>query len=412
MLLFTDSIGETLCGGEESMGIFLTLYHFEMKKILRRRTTAVSLFIGILVIGMLMGMPLAQDGYYYKYEAGQELPERVRRPNREIEAVRREYLITFEGQILDGWLMEQWKQAYLDSEAGTKQWNLNGYKPFLYLNTMPDLQEASAEDFYRRYTCLSEQEREGLTEAELAYWEEKADGLAPYTVGYAGGWQTMISITLVYTLITTLVVTVGVCDLFSQEHRFRTDQLALSGAKGRKLLFAAKMAAGASLAAGVAALGFLVQLAACGILYGFSGFGVSIQFLEAGDGCLYPLSGGQFAVLILALLALGSVMVSSFVMLLSELTRTPMAGLIAVFLMGLMSILGIFQRIGGVVWQIFSYLPAERIRTEILREYRLVRLGNLQFNCIEFSFLLYPLLAVFFGFLCWKCYNRFQVAGR
>lgn len=393
--------------------VFLTLYRFEMRK-LRRKTTMAAVLLGMLMMAVLTAWPVGQDGYYYRYEAGWELPERVLRPAGEIELIRREYLTAFEGRKLDETLMSQWKEAYLDSEAGTAQWNLNEYTPFLYLNTREELTEASAADFYETYNRLSltEEEKEELTEAELAYWEAKAASLPPYTVGYAGIWKNMLSVSSLYSLVTLLVTAVGTCDLFSREHRLRTDQLTLTGAKGRRCLFAAKLAAGSTLSVGTAVLGAVVQLAVGGLLYGFDGAEASVQLLLAGNGCLYRLSAGQAVILLAALLALVAAAAGIFIMLLSEWRRSPLPGLVVSFLFGIMSMLGTLRQVGGTVRWLCSYLPTERIRTEILTEYHLVRIGGRLFHCIEVSFILYPLLAVLLGFLCWKCYDGFQVTGR
>lgn len=59
--------------------------------------------------------------------------------------------------------------------------------------------------------------------------------------------------------------------------------------------------------------------------------------------------------------------------------------------------------------QITSYLPFCRVSTATLTDYYL---APFRLNAIQFSFLLYGLLVLGLGGLCWLCYRSYQVIGR
>lgn len=66
-----------------------------------------------------------------------------------------------------------------------------------------------------------------------------------------------------------------------------------------------------------------------------------------------------------------------------------------------LTLLVLFYGTDGLTKQIFSLLPFCRISLDTLQDFYLVILGPFQFTALLFSFLLYALLAVLCGGLCW-----------
>lgn len=393
---------------------FGMLYLFELKKILGQRLISVSVLLGAFLILAANISPLLGTGYYYRYDAPQGTVERSPGSYGEIEALRREYLRTLSGQVLDEVLMDRLKENYRDSEAGTIQWNLNAYSPFLYLNTTEHRSRASAEEFYGEQVLRFQRENrsEALTTAELAYWQELAGTLEPLTLDYAGGWQAMAEHCGLLCQVTVLLVTVGLCRFCSEEHRARTDQLVLSSAKGKTEAFWARLAAGASFAAGLALAFSLLQIILCGVWYGPDGFSTPLQLWTEGSSSALHLSIGQFVLVLLALLVLACAMTGAFVMLLSEWFRSAVPAMAVPFALAAAAVLDLFGGKGRLAEQIAGYLPFYRIGTYTLEDYYLVIFGGLPLNGIQFSFVLYFLLAGLFGILYRKCYRSYQVTGR
>lgn len=331
-----------------------------------------------------------------------------------MEKLRRDSLRALPGQVLDEALMDQLKENYRDSQAGTIQWNLNAYAPFLYLNTMEDQSGASAEGFYRQQAEHFQKESIStpLTDAELAYWQEQAAGLGPIHLDYAGGWQAMVERCGLLCQAAVLLVTAALCRFCSEEHRARTDQLVLSSEKGKTTAFWARCAAGVSFAVGIALVFSALQMALCGALYGMDGFAAPLQLWVEGSFSALHVSMGQFVLILLGLLVLACGMAAVFVMLLSELFGTAIPALVVPFALSAASILELFVGNGRWMEQAASYLPFFRVSADTLQDYYLVTLGSFQLNSIQFSVVLYLLLAGLFGLLYRICHRRYQVTGR
>ena len=395
------------------MNIFGALYLYELKKIRQQKMLPVSVLIGAILVVALTVVPFFGNGYYYTYSAEDGSVDRVSVPFREVEAVRRDYLRSLSGQVLDEAMMEQMKENYTKSDMGTIQWNLNPYSPFQYLNVREDRSGASAEDFYQSQVSVYDaQAQNKLTDEERSYWKEMASGLKAFKLDYAGGWQAVVWNFDLLCLITMLLVTVGLCGSFSGEHQYRTDQLVLSSARGRNTLFVVRCSAGISYAVIVALGMFLLEIGVCSITYGLDGFSTPLQLWETGLFCALHLSIGQLTLVFLALLLLASAMTGTFVMLLSERFRTAVPAVAVPFVISGVTLLDLFRGKGRLIEQIISYLPSCRISKRTLEDYYLVHFGNIQMNSIQFSIVLYLLLTGLFGALCWQCYRNYQVTGR
>lgn len=99
-------------------------------------------------------------------------------------------------------------------------------------------------------------------------------------------------------------------------------------------------------------------------------------------------------------------------MFLSEFLRNAIPALAVPFLLSGLSLLDLFYGTDRLTEQISSYLPFCRISLDTLQDFYLVTLGPLQFNPLQFSFLLYALLTLLCGGLCWCSYRSYQVTGR
>ena len=396
------------------MKAFGVLYLFEWKKILRQGLVPAAILLGVLLLLAANISPLLGTGYYYRYDAQRGTVDRAVMPYGEVEKLRRDSLRALSGQVLDEALMDQLKENYRDSQAGTIQWNLNAYSPFLYLNTMEDRSIASAEDFYRQQAERFQKENVSapLTDGELAYWQGQAAGLGPMYLDYAGGWQAMAEHCGLLCQIAVLLVTAALCRFCSEEHRARTDQLVLSSEKGKTTAFWARCAAGVSFAVGIALVFSALQMALCGALYGMDGFAAPLQLWVEGSFSALHVSMGQFVLILLGLLVPACAMAAVFVMLLSELFGTAIPALVVPFALSAASILELFMGNGRWMEQAASYLPFFRVSADTLQDYYLVTLGSLQLNSIQFSVVLYLLLAGLFGLLYRICHRRYQVTGR
>lgn len=393
------------------MKAFGTLYIFELKKILGQRLVLVSLLLGVVMIFGWNLLTFSSTGYYYNvYDAQDRTVERQIGNYGEVEALCRDYMRGLSGQLLDDSLMEQLAAGYADSDTGTILSNLDSYSPFAYLNTMLGQDGVTAQSFYRDKVrrFVVNQEDCLLTDKEVDYWQEKASSLGPFTLDYAGGWHSMAWDSGLLCQVAVLLSAMCLCRLFSEEHRTRTDQLVLASARGKTTAFWARWCAGVSFAAGLTLVFSGVYILVYGGFYGLDGFSTALQLWRQGVAPLH-LSMGGYVLVMLALLVLACVMTVAFVMLLSEWLRSAVLALVVPFLLSGITVLGLFQGGGRLVQQITSYLPFSRVSIATLTDYYL---APFRLNAIQFSFLLYVLLSLALGGLCWLCYRNYQVTGR
>lgn len=393
------------------MSNFVTLFRYEWKKLWGHKIVITFLLCSCIFMAGSMLFPYFGHGYEYQYSAEDSSVERVRAPYLNMELERKEYMSMLSGQVLDDELMEQLSQNYTDSTLGSKQWNLNEYAPFRYLNMLEDHSDASVDEFYRNDGFLENLRENGATARELSYWDTKLDAREPMVLDYCGGWYAIVERSDLLSLLTLLVVGIGLCPVFSEEHKIGMDQLALSSDNGKAPLFLAKCSVGVVFAVLVPVVLYLTQLLISGAVLGLGGFSAPLQLWADGGG-LWNCSVGQYSLLMVALLILAAVMLAVMVLFVSEATHSAIVATTIPFALAAVPLLGLFSQSNRFAARVLNYLPTVRISIETLKDYRLVQLGNLQMNCLTFSPVLYLLLAALFALLCWRFYHRCQVTGR
>ena len=387
---------------------YITLFRYEWKKLWHHIIVPIMLLIGCLFLTISMAFFYMGNGYAYLYHADDRSVERVSAPYLKIEQEGKEYLETLSGRIFDAGLMEQLSQNYSDSILGSKQWNLNEYAPFLYLNTLEDHASASFEDYYSNTGTLEYLKNNNATEEELSYWDKQLTKQTPIVLDYCGGWLSIIRHSDILSLLTILIVGIGLCPSFSEEHKNRTDQLLLSSKNGKCTLFLAKLLASICYAIFVPLILYGVQLLISTILFGLNGFFAPLQIWSEG-GDLWNYSVGQFSLMLTGILILSSIMLASMIVTISEITRNSVPTAIIPFAVAGVSLLCDFTQVSSSVSRIVNYFPTIRVSPITLQDYHLVRIFGHELNCLEFSPILYMVLTVFFSLICWVSYSHYQV---
>lgn len=393
------------------MNTFLTLCWYEWKKLWGRKSIIFFLVIASIFMVAMILLPYIGNGYEYRYYAEDGSVERISAPYLEIEKERKDYLLAYSGQILDDSLMQQLSRNYMDSALGTSQWNLNEYAPFRYLNTLEVHSAASADEFYDTSGFLQMLRQNHVSEGELSYWKQELDNRELIFLDYCGGWIALIKNTGLLSMLTMLIVGIGLCPVFSDEHKVHTDQLILSSQNGRRLLFFAKLLAGVSCAILIPIIFYFEQLVTCGAVFGLRGFSAPLRLWVDG-GNLWNFSVGQYSLLMLALLLIASIMLAALVLLVSEASRNGVPALIVSFTLVAVPLLGFYSPVGNFAERVFNYIPTIRVSIATLEDYYLVHIGNTYFNCIQFSSILYSSLSVILLLLCWQFYRCYQIVGR
>lgn len=342
---------------------FGTLVFYEMKKIMYRKNTWIT--IGILLILCLVLMAGMSFGSSY-----------------------------VEGEILE---------THKEGNAIDRK---NGLNPFT----------VTEEEFYEaRERAVSENwEKCKLKEKEKEYWQEKEDKLRkPFTYQYAEGYGYLISMNGVYMvcLLTTFLIAICMSCVFTEEHGKKTDQLILCSRLGRKQTYFAKILAGTVFSFLSGILFLVVTVAGSFLAYGSEG-GLAMLQLFAPDYS-YPLTVFQVLLIFSGILLLACVMTGIFAMALSEITKSnigTMAAIVAI--MFISRLIQVPENI-RMLSQLMNLFPLNILKLDAgFIDMRLFSIFGLKLTSWQFAPFLYALLIGIFVLVGKKVYCRYQVQGR
>lgn len=406
------------------MNNFGTLYRYEVKKILSRKLTWTAFLVCFFCIALTATVDLT--GKYY-------VDGEVADTHYHMFRVDQEYLRALSGRKLDQKLLEEMSAAYRKIPVSEERYTLTEeyqtyarpYSAVFQLVRLwtqqkgideirewePDeeaLYAARAENLEKEWQALR------LSEAEKAFWREKeARTEIPVTYLYHDGYR-KIAIHGMNTIGILVLLFICICmtSVFTEEHTRRTDQLILSGAKGKNTVYWAKLAAGTSVSAGCAAL--LSAFMACIVftVYGAEGFHASLQLCAYMWASSHALTIGQACLIAYTVLILTASFVSVMVMVLSEILHNNIATLAVC--MGLI-VAGIFVQVPyqyRVFAQIWDWLPLRFLNLQNIFD---IRLFSVFGHCLV-SWKVVPVLYVLAGaaaaFAGKIFYRNYQVSGR
>lgn len=398
---------------------FGTLFFYEMKKIMYRKNTWIT--IGILLVlfivlmgGMSFGSTYVDGEFLETHKEGNEID--------------RANGLKLSGRKLDDTLFNEMKNAYdgmekkeltymLTEEYQTKvrpysaiydivRYTPAGLNPFTI----------TEEEFYgaRERAVKESWKNYKLTEEEKEYWQEKEDKLVkPFTYQYADGYEYLISMNGVYMVCLMVSFLIAICMscVFTEEHGRKTDQLILCSRLGRKQTYFAKILAGVIVSFLAGALFLGITIAGSFLSYGSEGGSALLQLMAPNYS--YLLTDLQVFLILSGILLLACVLTGVFAMVLSEITKSnigTMATLVAIlFLARLIPIPEDLRLLS----QLMNYFPINILKLDAgFMDMRLVSIFGLKLTSWQFAPLLYVLLIGIFVLIGKKVYCRYQVHGR
>lgn len=410
---------------------FFTLYRFEIKKIFQKPYVPALLALCIALTVFLNVRPLlGEQTVAYVDEQQQFHFEAV--INYEAIQLERRFAREDAGKPLDNeavWTMQEMNRRYQEI--------YNQYVPDLTcvllnhslvfetlgrtgVNPVAEHIEYPADYAYQSLERGREEEFSSqlLSQEEIAYWEREGTRLTtPFVMEYTGGWRGILEKASWLNLMALVFALISLCSSFSDDDAYKTRPLLASAAHSRMPLTLARLAAGVSLACGCVLLLFGLTAAIQFFVHGAGGAQMSIQLLELesdqkGIGDVYlsnscrDMTAGQAVLVTVGMSLLIALFAGALSMLLSKLLRRGVPAL--ALPLGLLLLSMIFEppfyyydRVRAQIW---SYMPIQRLY--------LVTLGSFQLNSIQFSVVLYLLLAGLFGLLYRICYRHYQVTGR
>lgn len=397
------------------------LYRYEMKKIVKRKLVWVTFIIcmagiGVAVLAQLLGSYYVDgklvDSHYHMFQ------------------VDRGYEQALSGRTIDQQLLEETVAAYGRIPAEEERYTLTEEyqtyaRPYSAVFNLIRFWTGMEYDVVRNWTAdenvFYEARRDRLeeewktyrlSETEKAFWQEKETQIKmPLCYFYHEGYY--VSVRRVFQtvgLLMLLFIAISLPGVFADEHTRRTDQLILAGAKGKNLVYYAKLLAGVSFAVIVSLLFAVFTVGLSLSVYGTEGFQTAIQI---SDGTYsYPLTLGQACLIEYGILIVTSVLAAVFVMILSEALHSNIAALavsVGMIISGMIITVPDQYR---VIAQIWNWLPMIFLEPWKIFDIRTLPIFGRCLVSWQIVPVLYLLCSAVIAAVGIRVYRGYQVSGR
>jgi ABC-type transport system involved in multi-copper enzyme maturation permease subunit len=277
---------------------------FELKKIVARKVTRVSVLALFALTALVFGLNVFQQvafdeqgrqlGGFAAIEQNRSYAEALEGPLTDeaaAEAVA-SYARFFDekGDVLESVETDEQARAEFtrfDAAYGSYLYliltpSMNGYEPTGVVASR--VVSSGADDLYgAREKRLERQLDEGMngswtySDAERALWTEKLHAVpTPVAYGYAGGWSGILDC-INFLFFGIVAVCIGIAPVFAAEYQDRTDAVILSTRYGKSKLVAAKIIAAFAFATAVFAANAAVAVGIPLACYGAAGADLPVQ---------------------------------------------------------------------------------------------------------------------------------------
>lgn len=403
------------------MSTFKTLYKYELKKITGRKSFGIALFSCLLIIVLVIAAHLS--GKYY-------VDGEIIDTHYNMFLTDQAYERALSGRLVDQTLLEETMDAYrkIPDPAGrytlTPEYQTYArpysavyqlINTFLDLDLLEDvlLWEVDETAFYQaRLTYLEDHWQENfLTGQEKDFWRRKEGGVqTPFTYYYHEGYDMFLVSFNIINILIPLFLAVCLSGVFADEHTKRTDQLILSGAKGKTTVYQAKIAAGVTVSFLAAALMLLAAAATALAFYGADGFGMRLQADLYPFS--YPMSIGQACLIMCGAALVIAVLVGIFVMILSELLQSGIASMAVIISLSLAVMIIHIPPQFRFLSQLWDWLPFSFLDRWYVFDARTIPVFGHFLVSWQIVPALYLLFAALTAAVGKKVYQRYQVSGR
>lgn len=387
------------------MSNFLTVYRFELKKILNHK------IVWIMMLGMsmlLLGSIIADIFFNGTSVNGEWMSMYEYNMKKQAAAE------NIEGRVFDENLYQDMKKAYTEGmESGEYLEYEDVYNLLRTVIGGERIMLTGMDDFYKKRWENIETDfiNLRLSDKEKDYWEIRNSELS-IPITYNRGQAPYEILEAVYTLgaLMLLVIAAGLPGVFCDEHRMRTDQLTLCSRYGRGRLYFAKIAAGLTFCLVSAFVLAAVTVIPVLIVYGTEGFDSTIIIKM-----VYAISNKSFGEILASYFLIyffASLLFGAFAMFFSELTHNGIATM-TVMVCGMLFCLTVsIPDSIRTLAQITALLPNCILAPWSLYEYRLIPFFGGYLTNIQAAPVIYLLFTVLFIIVGKRLYNGYQAEGR
>lgn len=304
------------------MKLFFQLTGYELKKILCRKRSVITLLV-VILLGIFSVFGTIVGNYYYMDENGEEIAisryEEAMIDRRNGEAL--------SGRVIDADLIMEAVDAYRQVPSdkiyygitSEEYQNARKYSEILEIvcwtmdlsiDEFQQLTREQAEQFdqIRRENkeYMIENSDINMSENMKEYWRECIEkSPKTLTYEYSGGYYRYVAVMYTTALMSAAAVAIMISGIFSEEYVSGADNLILSSKHGKGLVIGAKLLAGFGIAAALIIFLMVISYIEVMAVWGTSGADAAITLL--GNIFEYPITIGQSA-LFYSICTLGSIL--------------------------------------------------------------------------------------------------------
>ncbi len=404
------------------MNNFITLYRYELKKLLKKKLIWVTFLLFAVV--MIFSFSVELIGNYYVDGEFADTSYNMYETDKA-------YAKALDGRAIDQTLLEETITAYRKIPGNTeKHYTLTEEyqryaRPysaiFSFIHGTTAMQSAevrlswqpSENDLYAgRQSFLTElMEEKELSEGEIQFWQNReAQITKPFVYEEHGGYDKLLSVFQTMGLFVLLFISISLSGIFYEEHARKTDQIMLACPFGKTKLYWVKLVAGISFSVistiVMCTLAFLTTFC----LYGLNGFGAAFQLMYTRNSD--PITCGQAILIAYGCMVIAAAAVSVFVMVLSELLRSNIATLaVSAGLLILPMIVSVPEQY-RVLAQIWDWLPWCFLAPWNVFNHYTLSLFGCYFTPWQAVSIIYVIVGTVLVLIGKPLYKRYQINGR
>ncbi len=400
------------------MNNFITLYGYEMKKLVQKRIVWVSLLVCLACVSVTVLAGVLGD-----YVIGGEEVSQYRLLQEEISNQ-----MKLDGRRIDQTLLQEVWEAYgkipLTSEAYNttdEYWeyafpysrifniarDMTQMKLAQALQWTPDVDELYS---MRRDMLIKMWEKSGLSKGEQAYWLRRESEIeTPYVFRYGDSYYILFRSIALVGLVMLFFAAVCLSTIFTEEHVKRTDEIILCSRYGRKVYWA-KILAGISLSAGASLFISVFSFVLTFCIYGAQGFEAAFQLIYIDSSC--TLTAGEAVLITYGQLLFTVVLFSILIMVLSEALRNGIAALGTASGLLIMGMVVHIPQQYRILSQIWDWLPWSFLSVTNIFDTRLLAVLGKYFTAWQAVPVIYLSMSIAVSLAGKFVYRRYQVSGR
>ena len=377
----------------EKRHCFGTLYKYELLKILKNKVVIVT-FLFLLVYTFIQG-EFAVSGKVSSQDLGKY--EEIN------------------GRAIDEELLVELKS--LSDEAGNiKDETKKGYtKLYSWISDAMDyrspLTDLDIEKVYagREHNMQDGYEAMRLTPQEISVWQDKEKNLKKPFIYYddtrsSGLLEGMRNCMIMI----VMVIAASLSSIFALETQRKTDPMIRATINGGKEVYFAKVLAGMSYILSCAAVLLITFYLYTALRWGFTGLDCLVQVYLPSTSLNMTLK--KLLLILITLIVLGAILISSFTLFLSNLTRNSVVTMTIVLCtyIGLMIAAIEVPLKFRFLSHFLSMLPGTMVSPRLVYDFRLIKIGK-YFMSYQIAPIMYILFSVVFIACGYVFYKRYEI---